>query len=304
MRLHVKSFVAMAAVALPVAVASAGAGWVLALAGSLAVAVAWQISTMLEMQRRGEEMVLETIPPSHYVEKVRWAMDRLGVEYKEEPNIGLLGVFFLGRPVPALHIRKGPFTSTIYNSSDILRYLWGEFDGTENQKRAEFLRPTPERLSWERDLDKMGFHLQIIVYYMITDRDEILRLWGAGIKEVPMWQKVAARLLYPFLKGISTKVFPASKASSSIDFVESIFGRAEKLFASGRQYLVGDELSYVDIQLAGYIGCFWTMPSNFANHDWNLRVKSKTFLQYTRSWDDKFPETRKFGERMYANTRS
>ena len=37
------------------------------------------------------DLVLETMSASHYVEKVRWCMDRLGLEYTEKPVGGTLG---------------------------------------------------------------------------------------------------------------------------------------------------------------------------------------------------------------------
>ncbi len=49
-----------------------------------------------ELLRRQEEsgedgMVLETMPASHYAEKVRWCMDYVGQPYEEEQDIGILG---------------------------------------------------------------------------------------------------------------------------------------------------------------------------------------------------------------------
>ena len=48
---------------------------------------------------------LHTITFSHYVEKVRWCMDRLGIPYEEVPNAGILGVL-LTRPHRA--VARGP----------------------------------------------------------------------------------------------------------------------------------------------------------------------------------------------------
>jgi hypothetical protein len=43
-------------------------------------------------------------------EKVRWCMDRLGVEYVEKPAGGTLGAFLLGRSVPVLKFRNERYT--------------------------------------------------------------------------------------------------------------------------------------------------------------------------------------------------
>ncbi|MCP5093578.1 MAG: glutathione S-transferase domain-containing protein, partial [Gammaproteobacteria bacterium] len=71
------------------------------------------------------ELVLAAISASHFVEKVRWCMDRLGLDYVEQTSGGTLGAFFRGRTVPQLKMRTGSVQSSIGNSAEILRYLWG-----------------------------------------------------------------------------------------------------------------------------------------------------------------------------------
>ena len=73
---------------------------------------------------KGPDVVLDTIAASHFVEKVRWCMDRLGIEYTERQSGGTLGAYFTGRTVPRLRVRTGIVQSEIGNSPDILRYLW------------------------------------------------------------------------------------------------------------------------------------------------------------------------------------
>ena len=46
-----------------------------------------------------KRMILSTLAVSHYVEKVRWCMDRLQIPYEEEKNIGILNILILGRMV-------------------------------------------------------------------------------------------------------------------------------------------------------------------------------------------------------------
>ena len=95
-------------------------------------ALAWRWAITLSgilAPARVPELELETIAASHFVEKVRWCMDRLGVEYSERQMVGVLGVFFTGRSVPQLKIRTGLVRSTIGNSPEILRYLWAANEG-------------------------------------------------------------------------------------------------------------------------------------------------------------------------------
>ena len=42
-----------------------------------------------------DKIVLESLPISHYVEKVRWCLDYIGQEYEEEQDVGILGEEFI-----------------------------------------------------------------------------------------------------------------------------------------------------------------------------------------------------------------
>ena len=71
--------------------------------------------------------VLHSIVYSHFVERVRWAMDRLHYQREERPDVGILGLLLKGRTVPVLEV---PATHSVHGSSDaILRYLWAEAQG-------------------------------------------------------------------------------------------------------------------------------------------------------------------------------
>ena len=74
----------------------------------LALVWRWAISlSAIVAPAKVPELELETISASHFVEKVRWCMDRLGVEYSERAVGATLGAFFLGRTVPVLRFRSG-----------------------------------------------------------------------------------------------------------------------------------------------------------------------------------------------------
>ena len=146
--------------------------WVIVLAGFLRPAA-------------GPDMVLETISASHYVEKVRWCMDRLGLEYEEVPWCGTLGAFYLGRTVPRLHFRTGTVRSHIGNSPEILRYLWGAYGATGGETAA-FLEPTEERLEFERRIDRCGVSLQVWIYYHLLGAPALCKYaWGADSDAIP-----------------------------------------------------------------------------------------------------------------------
>jgi hypothetical protein len=129
-------------VALPLVVAIFGLNLWSAL-GLVLLGVVWRwVLAMMAMFAPPPQtpLILETVAISHYVDKVRWCLDRLGVPYREVQNVTLLIMFFTGRTVPRLHIRTGGATSRLGDSPAILRYLWGAY-ACECGERAEFLKP-------------------------------------------------------------------------------------------------------------------------------------------------------------------
>ena len=68
----------------------------------------------------------------------------------------------------------------LYNSSDILRYLWGCHG---HKEEAQFLKPSQEALELEKKIDKMGSDIRVWAYYQLLvlpdNSDEVaLKIWG------------------------------------------------------------------------------------------------------------------------------
>ncbi|MDX1507237.1 MAG: hypothetical protein R3358_03075, partial [Woeseiaceae bacterium] len=150
--------------ALPIVVAAYGLS-VWSAIGLVLLALAWRWAISLATfvaPPRTPPVVLDTISASHFVEKVRWNMDAAGIDYVENPSGGTLGAFFAGRTVPRLRVRTGAVESSIGNSAEILRFLWGYY-GTELGEAADHLEPTPERRELEKKLDRHGVNLQVWV---------------------------------------------------------------------------------------------------------------------------------------------
>ena len=97
-------------------------------------------------------MILNSLPISHYVEKVRWCLDYTGLAYEEEQDVGIIGILLLGRTVPTLHVPARGVT--ISNSSDILRYLYAV--NLNNRDVGKFLEPTAEAVRLENTFDKFA----------------------------------------------------------------------------------------------------------------------------------------------------
>ncbi len=209
------------------------------------------------------KLVLATISVSHFVEKVRWSMDRLGLDYTEKVSGGTLGAFFLGRTVPQLKIRTGAVQSSIGNSAEILRYLWGRY-AVDEPEIAAFLEPTRERIDYESKLDRYGASLQVWVYYhILNDRDVTLHAWGANSPATPAWQRPLLRLLFPVLRLLIRKSFRITEPNyeRATARIEDRLAEADAWLEDGRTSLLGgDTLNYTDLAFAAMTGALLMPP--------------------------------------------
>lgn len=297
---------------LPVLVAAFGIS-VLGAVGLVLLMLLWRWAISLSAiaaPARVPELELETISVSHFVEKVRWCLDWLGVAYREKPVGGTLGAFFLARTVPVLKFRSGRVRSSIGNSPEILRYLWGRY-AAERPAEAEFLRPTPERLAFESRIDRCGVDLQLWVYHhLLPQRELTLRAWGAEDPAVPAWQRLTLRLLFPLLRVLISQVFRITPArhAKAVEHVSALLAEVEEKLADGRQSILGgDAINYSDLTFAAIMG-LWAQPARFgAGRADAVRVELErcppAMQEEVRAWKDHYPRAAAFIERLYEQQR-
>ena len=256
-------------------------------------------------------VILSTISISHFVEKVRWCMDRLGVDYVEQPAGGTLGAFFVGRTVPQLKVRTGAVQSVIGNSAEILRYLWGRYSA-DNEAQAAFLRPTKERIDFETRIDQYGASLQIWIYFhLLDDRDLTLRAWGAGDPKTPWWQRQALKLLFPLLRALIRRSFRISDASyqTAVTRIEALLQEVEGWLDDDRGTLLKDEnLSYTDLAFAAISGAWMMTPEYAGGRAEGVRLDPDKLPPAMRAdterWSSNYPRVVGFVERMYREERN
>lgn len=214
---------------------------------------------------RTPDLELATMAASHYVEKVRWCMDRLGIDYAEKPAGATLGAFFRGRSLPQLKVRTGVVRSVIGNSPDILRYLYGRCLH-QDPGRFAFLEPTAERLELEHRLDLYGRSLQVWVYYhILPDRRLTLHAWGLHDAKTPAWQRLALRVLYPVLAALMRFSFKIDDThyARSVARIEDLLRELDEDLGDGRRSLLGGEtINYTDVAFAAFTG-LWLMPDGY-----------------------------------------
>jgi glutathione S-transferase len=273
--------------ALPVVVAWLGWGAGAALLASLAMALTGMALRLKAMRvaasGAGGALRLHTISFSHYTEKVRWCMDRLGIEYEEVPNIGILGVLLTGRTVPALEVPPG--LTRIGDSPRILRYLWGESCGRLPMERTRFLEPTPAALELEQRFDRrLGNDIRVWAYSRIfRRRDLTLRTWGADEPQIPGWQRALLRIATPILAFAVKRMLGVTPArgARALEKTREGFAEADLLLADGRRYLLGDTMTFADITFAS-LAALAILPPEYAGR--SLRGGMLTLDDLDADW--------------------
>ncbi len=259
---------------------------------------------------RGPELILDSISASHYVEKVRWCLDRLGLDYQERTSGGTLGAFFLGRTVPRLRCKTGMVETSIGNSAEILRYLWGRYQ-IPLHPASEFLRADAARLELEQQIDRCGRDLQVWVYYhLLPHRSLTLQAWGANNPAVPAWQRWALRLLFPLLRVLIRRAFRISTAryNKAKLGVDDLLAHSESLLADQRRSLLGGEqLNYTDITFAAING-LWLWPAAYGGGQADaVRLPEEqrplAMQADVNHWSSRYPLSTAFIEGLYHSER-
>lgn len=252
---------------LPLIVAEYGISFAGAL-GLVLLALLWRWGLSLShwvSPPRAPELELRTISASHFVEKVRWCMDRLGVEYTERKSAATLSAFYLGYSVPRLLFRSGAVRSSIGNSAEILRYLWGRY-AAERPGEAAFLEPTAERVELEKRIDRCGVDLQVWIYHHILDHPALTkRAWGCEDPDIPGWQRIVLKVLYPLQAFLIRKAFRISTArhAKAVEHLDALMDDVEKRLEDGRTSILGGEtVNFTDVAYAAIMG-LWLQPEGY-----------------------------------------
>ncbi len=245
----------LALYALPPVVAWLGFGVPGAAAAAVAMAAA---GVVLRLRRLTTPAVpgtveLHTITYSHYVEKVRWCLDRTGIEYREVPSIGIVGLLLTARTVPLLYLP--PSRTSIGDSPKILRFLWGNWSGELPPGRIRFLEPTPEALALERHFDiELGVNIRLWSYWhLLRQKDLTLMMWGQHEPTIPAWQRAVLPIVFPVLAAVLTRMLGVTdaRAAEALVATRRVFEEVDAMLADGRRYLLGgDEATFVDITFA------------------------------------------------------
>jgi hypothetical protein len=157
------------------------------------------------------DFVLESLPVSPFVEKVRFVLDNIdGLSYREECDYGVV-MMFRASSVPALHwVRAGSWAvSTISSSRDAAEYLAGRYPAAQFLQRPASMS-AEEVQAFETLTDEACEAMRRLFYHHVlvaTPQDCVRVLWGSNDARVPAWQRAIGPLILPMQKAMLIKAF-------------------------------------------------------------------------------------------------
>ena len=191
---------------------------------------------------------LLTIPISHFCEKARWALERAGLEYREERHVQGVNRIVSKRAgghgtLPVLICEAG----VLAESEAILRYA----DAHLREPQRLFPDGTLEVTALCRELDTgLGPDGRRLMYaHMLPRKDFMLEYNDVG---VPHWEDVMMRRLWPVVSHWGRRELDVRDDTLEQDrprVLSAFDGIAERL-ADGRPYLFGDRFTAADLTFA------------------------------------------------------
>ena len=258
------------------------------------------------------KLVLYTFAVSHFSEKIRWVLDAAGLHYEERRLIPFFHLLHNRRltggrssSVPILQVGD----EVIADSTRIL--LWLERHCYQEIVASGLLpagRAQRERvLQIEDRFDRVGAHVIRYIYgFVLDDREEVLKLWGADAT-LPQWAVLRASfplLRLAFHRGF--KVNPLSCARSRRAVGEALDWLEQEL-ADGREFLVGGHLTVADVSVCALLAPLATPPEHLLycspryrdtirEHtiDWSARPAIEWIRRTYRHW--RYPIAKRYRE--------
>jgi glutathione S-transferase len=194
---------------------------------------------------------LVTIPISHYCEKARWALERAGIDYREERHVQ--GVHRLaarraggGVTVPVLVTAEG----AIGDSAEILLWVDGRTPSEHSLLPADRQSRIEEAALCRRLDDRLGPRARRLMYvHMLAARELALSYNNEGVSH---WEDRLTRVGWSpvaRLIGRVLEIRPGVEDEDEAAVWDELDAVAERL-ADGRPYLSGERFGAADLTFA------------------------------------------------------
>jgi glutathione S-transferase len=196
-------------------------------------------------------LCLVTIPISHYCEKARWALERAGLEYREERHVQGIHQFAArraggGKTVPVLVTPEG----ALGESADILAWVDQRTPPEHRLFPAEdAARGEVERLCRRLDGELGPRGRRLMYVHMFTQPKLALSFNNQG---VPRWEDRTIRRGWPVFQSVISRVL-AIRPGIEVEDEAAVwreFDFVAQMRADGRPYLCGESFSAADLTFA------------------------------------------------------
>jgi glutathione S-transferase len=215
------------------------------------------------MRAKKTENILLTIPISHYCEKARWALERVGVPYREQPHVQAIHRIAAlraggGLTVPVFVCAEG----VLADSGEIL--VWADQRAPAGRELyPSDLEQAAEVRGLEADFNAgLGPHGRCWLYQQLRPRRDLAISYGCT--GVPLWERTTLKLAYPLMIAIVAHVLDVTLATAADAEVQVrlTFDEVGKRLADGRPYLCGDRFTAADLTFSA-LAAPMLMPSNY-----------------------------------------
>jgi glutathione S-transferase len=240
---------------------------------------------------------LVTIPISHFCEKARWALQRAGIPYAEEPHLQGIHVAYAraaggGRTVPVLVTVTG---EVIGESSEIIRWADRALDPADRLYPAGPLGAEAARIQAWLD-DGLGPDGRLWMYERTLPAMGALAPWiTAG---APRWERLTLRsagwALGPFIRRYLS--VSAANAVAAQLRVDAVFNEVARMLGDGRPYLCGDRFTAADLTFAA-LSAAVIVPDRYGSPLPPLTALPAAMTSDVRRWRDH--EAGAFALRLY-----
>ncbi|MDQ6807465.1 MAG: glutathione S-transferase family protein [Actinomycetota bacterium] len=194
---------------------------------------------------------LVTIPISHFCEKARWALDRAGVDYVEEPHLQMIHMAAAkraggGRTVPVVVTAQG---QVLPESSAILR--WADTHLAPGRRLYPEGALGEQAAALEAWLDEgFGPDGRLWMYEQTLPIVQELGRWA--VAGVPPWERrffrVGGSAVGVVLRRVLGVSAPAAK--EALERVDGVFDDIAERLSDGRRFLLGDRFTAADLTFA------------------------------------------------------